>query len=112
MRMEPSVYQPNKLYPLESIKNEESIKMQVFSNDACMFHDETMKLVRSVAQELSYYGYNIRIIDKSIEDCEKENIVALPTLMIGNTQITGLPSREELSELIRKCIPHRGLDLQ
>ncbi|MFO7836621.1 MAG: hypothetical protein R6V83_08200 [Candidatus Thorarchaeota archaeon] len=112
MRMESSVHLPKKLHPVEYSRGEDLIELHVFTNDTCMFHDETMRLVQNVAQEISSYGHRIKVRMQSIKDCEEQNILALPTLVVGNTQITGLPTRSELAEILRDSIPHCGADIQ
>lgn len=111
MRMESSVYVSNKISQMRSTMGEDPIEIQLYTDKACMFHKEAIKLTRYVAQEMSCYGRKIRVMEKSIEDCEEQNIYALPTFVIGGVQITGLPTRSKLFQILRYCIHSSHLDL-
>lgn len=83
------------------------LKVTVFTSEKCPFCEQAVSLVKDITTTLSYYD-NVELSEVRVEDepelAEKFEIMSLPTLLIGQCKINGLPNREEIEEMIHYSI--------
>jgi len=63
-----------------------------------------MELVKEATRDLSYGADIFEVVESRIEQhldrIESEDIIAVPTIMVGKSRIIGVPKLEDVRELI------------
>ncbi len=81
-----------------------TIKITVFTSEHCGFCDHAMELVKEAARDLSYGADIFEVVESRIEQhldrIESEDIIAVPTIVVGKSRIIGVPKLEDVRELI------------
>ena len=88
----------------KSPKSRNAIKITVFTSEHCGFCDQAMELVKEATRDLSYGADIFEVVESRIEQhldrIESEDIIAVPTIMVGKSRIIGVPKLEDVRELI------------
>jgi len=91
-------------------RKDESAKMRidVFTSKHCSFCDEALNIVRSAAGRITYLEHPVNVVETSVDKhpelIEAYNLVALPLIQVGRSQIIGLPNLEDVERLIHDTI--------
>ena len=104
--------QRNDLAPwdmLDAFFNEsESLKINVFTSSSCTFCNDALEAARDAAGKFQQLNLPIEVIETSVEDqpeiIEALNVIALPMILIGNSQIIGLPRAEDIELLLHQTM--------
>lgn len=92
------------LVPTES----DNIRIDVFTSEYCSFCENALEIARTAAGRLDYIGSAIEVVETSVDEqpelIEALNLVALPLIQIGRSQIIGLPNQEDIERLIHEKI--------
>jgi protein-disulfide isomerase len=84
------------------------LKITVYTSERCVFCKDAISLVEEARKNLSYYSPRMEVVESHIDEnpklMEKLSILAVPTIFVGDTRITGIPSKEDLEELIHKTM--------
>ncbi|MHA2056620.1 MAG: thioredoxin family protein [Candidatus Thorarchaeota archaeon] len=99
----------NKWEMLESFFSEsESLKIKVFTSSSCTFCSEALEAAREAAKKFHEFNLPIEVIETSVEEqpeiVEALNVIALPMILIGNSQIIGLPNTEDIELLLHQTV--------
>ncbi len=94
---------------LEAFFNEsDSVKINVFTSNSCTFCSEALSAAREVARKMQSFNLPIEVVETSVEEkpeiVEFLNVVALPMILIGKSQIIGLPKTEDIELLLHQTI--------
>lgn len=88
----------------KSSKRSNAIKITVFTSEHCGFCDHALELVKEATRDLSYGSDIFEVVESRIEHhldrIESEDIIAVPTIMVGKSRIIGVPKLEDVRELI------------
>ena len=88
----------------KSPERRNAIKITVFTSEHCGFCDHAMELVKEATRDLSYGANAFEVVESRIEQhldrIESEDIIAVPTIMVGKSRIIGVPKLEDVRELI------------
>ena len=88
----------------KSPKSRNAIKITVFTSEHCGFCDHAMELVKEATRDLSYGADIFEVVESRIEQhldrIESEDIIAVPTIMVGKSRIIGVPKLEDVRDLI------------
>ncbi|MFW9807349.1 MAG: thioredoxin family protein [Candidatus Thorarchaeota archaeon] len=92
---------------LESILNEpESLKINVFTSSSCTFCNDALEAAKKAALKFKQFDMHIEVVETSVEEqpelVEALNVIALPVILVGNSQIIGLPSDEDIELLLHQ----------
>jgi len=83
-----------------------NIRIDVFTSEYCSFCENALEVARSVAGRASYLSSSVEVVETSVDDrpelIEALNLVALPLIQIGKSQIIGLPNQEDIERLIHE----------
>jgi hypothetical protein len=91
-------------------RTDETAKMRIdiFTSKHCSFCNEALETVRSAVGNASYLKHPINVVETSVDNSpeliEAFNLVALPLIQIGRSQIIGLPNLEDVERLIHNTI--------
>ncbi|MHA1934932.1 MAG: glutaredoxin family protein [Candidatus Thorarchaeota archaeon] len=84
------------------------LKITVYTSDRCVFCKDALSLVEEARKNLSYYAPRMEVVESPIDEnpklVEKLSILAVPTIFVGDTRLTGIPSKEDLEEIIHKTM--------
>jgi hypothetical protein len=90
------------LVPEES----ENIRIDVFTSEYCSFCEDALEVARTAAGNLAYMGSLVEVVETSVDSrpelIEALNLVALPLIQVGRSQIIGLPNQEDIERLIHE----------
>ncbi len=94
---------------LEAFFNEsDSVKINVFTSNSCTFCNEALSAAREAARKLRRFNLPIEVVETSVEEkpelVESLNVVALPMILIGKSQIIGLPKSEDIELLLHQAV--------
>ncbi|MHA1588271.1 MAG: thioredoxin family protein [Candidatus Thorarchaeota archaeon] len=88
----------------KSPKRSNAIKITVFTSEHCGFCDHALELVKEATRDLSYGSDIFEVVESRIEQhldrIESEDIIAVPTIMVGKSRIIGVPKLEDVRDLI------------
>ncbi|MGY5856008.1 MAG: thioredoxin family protein [Candidatus Thorarchaeota archaeon] len=88
--------------------NSESLKINVFTSSSCTFCNEALVAAQEAAEKFNQFDLPIEVIETSVEEqpdiIEALNVIALPMILIGNSQIIGLPSAEDIELLLHQTM--------
>lgn len=89
-------------------ENSKSLRIDVFTSEYCSFCKEALELARSAAGRITYLGSPVEVIETSVDDqpalIEALNIVALPLIQVGRSQMIGLPRQEDIEQLVHESV--------
>ena len=91
-------------------RTDESARMRidVFTSKNCSFCNEALEIVRSAVGNASFLKHPVNVVETSVDKhpelIETFNLVALPLIQIGRSQIIGLPNLEDVERLIHNTI--------
>ena len=99
----------SKLKELDTILNKsEPLKIKVFTSKSCSFCNEAMDAACKAANAFRKFNFNIEVVETSVEEqpevIEELNAIALPMILIGNSRIIGLPSSEDIEQLLHQSV--------
>ncbi len=85
-----------------------SVKINVFTSNSCTFCSEALQAAREAATKLRRFNLPIEVVETSVEEepelVEFLNVVALPMILIGKSQIIGLPTTEDIELLLHQAV--------
>ncbi len=88
--------------------NSESLKINVFTSSSCTFCNEALMAAQEAASKFNQLSLPIEVIETSVEEqpdvVEALNVIALPMILIGNSQIIGLPTAEDIELLLHQTM--------
>ncbi|MFW9962743.1 MAG: thioredoxin family protein [Candidatus Sifarchaeia archaeon] len=86
----------------------DSIKINVFTSSSCAFCNDALAAAKKVAKKFHKFDFPIEVIETSVEEqpelIEALNVIALPLILIGSSQIIGLPSAEEIELILHRNV--------
>ncbi|MGY5860094.1 MAG: hypothetical protein RTU63_12050 [Candidatus Thorarchaeota archaeon] len=89
-------------------ENAESLRIDVFTSEYCSFCDNALEVARTAAGRATYLASPVKVIETSVDDrpelIEAYNLVALPLIQVGRSQIIGLPSEDDIERLIHQTL--------
>jgi glutaredoxin len=89
-------------------KESDSPKINVFTSSSCTFCNEALDAARKVARKFHQMDLPIEVVETSVEDkpeiIEALNVIALPMILIGTSQIVGLPRSEDIELLLHQTV--------
>lgn len=89
-------------------EDSESLRIDVFTSEYCSFCDDALEVTRIAAGRATYLANPVVVVETSVDDrpelIEALNLVALPLIQIGRSQIIGLPSQEDVERLIHETL--------
>lgn len=87
-------------------KESDSLRIDVFTSEYCSFCEEALKIARTAAGRIDYLGRSIEVVETSVDDqpalIEALNLVALPMIQVGKSQMIGLPCQEDIERLVNE----------
>ena len=85
-----------------------NIRIDVFTSEYCSFCKNALEVARLAAGRVNYLSNTIEVVETSVDDrpelIEALNLVALPLIQIGKSQIVGLPDQDDIERLIHEKI--------
>lgn len=85
-----------------------SLKVNVFTSSSCTFCQEALDAAREVAEKFNLLNLPVEVIETSVEErpeiIEAYNAIALPMILIGSSQIIGLPRTEDIEFMINQMM--------
>ena len=88
----------------EFTNNSESYKINVFTSSSCTFCNEALEAAKEAAKKFNQLNLPIEVIETSVDEqpevIEALNAIALPMILIGNSQIIGLPRAEDIEQVL------------
>jgi glutaredoxin len=99
----------SKLKELDTIVNQSKpLRINVFTSKSCSFCNEAMDAACKAANNFRKFNFNIEVVETSVEEkpevIEALNAIALPMIQIGNSRIIGLPSSEDIEQLLHQSV--------
>lgn len=89
-------------------KDAENLRIDVFTSEYCSFCDDALKVARSAAARAKYLARLVEVVETSVDEqpelIEAYNLVALPLIQVGKTQMIGLPTEEDIERLIHQTL--------
>lgn len=86
----------------------DSLKINVFTSSSCTFCNEALEAAREAAGKFNQLNLPIEVVETSVEEqpevIEALNIIALPMILIGNSQIIGLPRSEDIEQVLHHTV--------
>jgi len=94
---------------LDAFFNESgSLKINVFTSSSCTFCNEALEAAQEAARKFHKLNLPIEVIETSVEKqpeiIEALNVIALPMILIGNSQIIGLPRAEDIELVLHQTM--------
>jgi len=90
------------LVPTES----DNIRIDVFTSEFCSFCENALEIARTAAGRLACVGSSVEVVETSVDEqpelIEALNLVALPLIQIGGSQIIGIPNQEDVERLLHE----------
>ncbi|MFW9786449.1 MAG: hypothetical protein ACFFE2_01395 [Candidatus Thorarchaeota archaeon] len=88
--------------------NSESLKINVFTSSSCAFCFEALEAAREAAGKFHKFDVPIEVVETSVDEqpeiVEALNVIALPLILIGNSQLIGLPRSEDIELLLHQTV--------
>jgi len=83
-------------------KNSSLLEIVLFKSDSCAFCPRAEEVVRETIEDFGSETFKLIIINVSEnpDAAEDYGVFALPTVMIGNASVTGIPEPEILMKMI------------
>ena len=85
-----------------------SLKVNVFTSSNCTFCQEALDAAREVAEKFNLLNLPVEVVETSVEEkpeiIEAYNAIALPLVLVGTSQIIGLPRTEDIEFMIHQMI--------
>ncbi|UCE11198.1 MAG: hypothetical protein JSW61_04475 [Candidatus Thorarchaeota archaeon] len=94
------------MYSLQSGQMAPSTKVTVtvFTSKTCAFCSKALELAREVASDISCYEGPVEVVESRIDErpelVEQLEILALPTILVGQSRLIGLPNQGDIEELV------------
>ncbi len=89
-------------------EDSKSLRIDVFTSEYCSFCEEALKIARTAAGKIAYLGSPIKVVETSVDEqpalIEALNLVALPMIQVGKSQMIGLPCQEDIERLIHDTV--------
>ena len=89
-------------------EDSESLRIDVFTSEYCSFCDDALEVARTAAGRATYLASPIEVVETSVDNrpelIEALNLVALPLIQVGNAQMIGLPTPEDVERLIHQTL--------
>jgi len=89
-------------------KEPDSLRINVFTSEYCSFCEKALEIARTAAGTLDYLGSPIEVVETSVDDqpalIESLNLVALPMIQVGKSQMIGLPCQEDIQRLVQETV--------
>lgn len=86
----------------------DSLRIDVFTSEYCSFCEKALEIARTAAGKIAYLGSPVEVVETSIDDqpalIEALNIVALPMIQVGTSQMIGLPCQEDIERLVHDTV--------
>ncbi len=86
----------------------ERLRIDVFTSEYCSFCEEALEVARTAAGRITYLGSPIEVVETSVDDqptlIEALNLVALPLIKVGRSQMIGLPCLEDIERLVHETV--------
>lgn len=86
----------------------EPIHIDVFTSDRCLFCNDALQVARSAAKRLTQFISPVKVVETDVTKkpdlVEKLDIVALPTILVGNSRLIGIPTRQDIERLVHSSI--------
>ncbi|MGY5875125.1 MAG: thioredoxin family protein [Candidatus Thorarchaeota archaeon] len=93
-----------------------SMTITVFTSQNCPFCGEAVRVVREVARNLDIYETSVSVIESLVEAepsmVEDLSVLTVPTTVIGNSRIVGLPDENEVENLIHQAMLAAFMNVQ
>ncbi|UCE09754.1 MAG: thioredoxin family protein [Candidatus Thorarchaeota archaeon] len=88
--------------PEDGVEDSDTMEIVLFKSDTCAFCPRAEEVVRETIETFEPGTFKLRVINVSEtpEAAEEYGVFALPTVMIGNLSITGIPEPEMLMKMI------------
>ena len=85
-----------------------SLRIDVFTSEYCSFCEDALEVTRAAAARAAYLANPIEVIETSVDEqpelIEAYNLVALPLIQVGRSQMIGLPTEEDIERLIHQTL--------
>ncbi|MHA1948459.1 MAG: thioredoxin family protein [Candidatus Thorarchaeota archaeon] len=85
-----------------------SLKINVFTSSSCTFCQEALDAAREVAEKFNSLNLPVDVVETSVEEqpniIEEYNAIALPMVLVGSSQIIGLPRTEDIEFMIHQLM--------
>ena len=86
----------------------EPLRIEVYTSQYCVFCDDAVKAVKSAACRLTYLTNHVEVKETPIDDnpglIEALNIIALPMIQVGHARVIGIPSPEDIEQLVHETV--------
>ncbi len=86
----------------------EPLKVNVLTSSSCNFCNEALDAAFEAAEKFALFDLEVEVIETSVDDnpeiVEALNAIALPTILVGNSSIIGLPRVEDIELLIHQIM--------
>ncbi len=86
----------------------DSMKINVFTSSSCTFCHEALEAAHEAAGKFNQLNLSIEVVETSVEEepeiVEALNIIALPMILIGKSQIIGLPRSEDIEQVLHYTV--------
>ncbi len=79
------------------------LQITVFTSKSCLLCEQAMATVREVARRVRQYGPEIEIVEHVIDELNNADslrIDTLPSIRIGERTLVGLPSPDDIENII------------
>ncbi|MFW9804000.1 MAG: glutaredoxin family protein [Candidatus Thorarchaeota archaeon] len=84
----------------------ESIKITLFTSDACAFCEEAREVLKEAVERVSYYHPYLEVVESRVDKkpalTEKHQVLAVPTIFVAKSRIVGMPRVDDLEQLIHQ----------
>ena len=89
-------------------KESDSLRIDVFTSEYCSFCEKALEIAKTAADKIAYLGSPIEVVETSVDDqpalIEALNLVALPMIQVGKSQMIGLPCQEDIERLVHETV--------
>jgi glutaredoxin len=101
--------QPEAKHHVDTLISESvSLKVNVLTSSSCTFCHEALDAAREVAEKFNLLNLEVEVTETSVEEkpeiIEAYNAIALPMILIGSSQIVGLPRTEDIELMIHQMM--------
>ncbi|MFW9800313.1 MAG: thioredoxin family protein [Candidatus Thorarchaeota archaeon] len=90
----------------DSSSDHDAIKINVFTSKQCAFCSIALQIVEEAVGRLDFYQPHIEVVETPVEKrprlTERLQILAVPTIVVSESRIVGLPRIDELEQLIHQ----------
>jgi protein-disulfide isomerase len=87
---------------------EPNLHITVFTSQQCLFCKSALQAAREAATRLSETGLSVEVVESPIEQhfeyFEERGILAVPVTVVGTDQIVGVPSAEDLENMVYRVM--------